>query len=281
MKTIYSGYSKKGGIYIITNLKNKKIYIGSAKEFKRRYRGHIQSLRRGKHHNKHLQASFNKYGEDVFLYEVVEVVEGGKKARTKIEQEYLDIWLDRWEQCYNFQKKSVQKQGKFKNPEVTKRKISKAKREFYQTEKGKELIQRLSDQKRDKTYEEIYGIIKAEKIKQKIRDNKLIEMNRPKVKENLRKMHTGKSFEERFGIEKAQEIKKKQSQKRKGKYLGKDSSGFKILENIQLVSPEGEIFTRIEGIKDFALAHNLSPNHFSELLSGKRKSHHNWKILSN
>ena len=105
-------------------------------------------------------------------------------------------------------------------------------------------------------------------------------MNRPAVKENLRKQLTGKSYEERFGAVQAAEINKKKSLARKGKYTGTDSPNMKTVENIQLLSPSGEIFTRIDGIKIFALAHGLTPNTFSELLAGKRKTHKGWRLVN-
>lgn len=62
----------KSGIYIITNLLNNKHYIGSSKDLKKRLRDHRNSLIKNKHENKRLQHSFNKYGIDVFTFEVLE-----------------------------------------------------------------------------------------------------------------------------------------------------------------------------------------------------------------
>jgi len=106
MKKDYKGNSKKGGIYRITNIKNNKIYIGSAKCFQVRASQHASSLRKQKHQNKHLQASFNKHGEDAFLFEVVEVIEGDRLARTIREEELLkeQVGLGNWDNCFNFQK---------------------------------------------------------------------------------------------------------------------------------------------------------------------------------
>ena len=279
METVYNGNSLKSGVYKITNKINGKVYIGSAKEFKERYKGHLSSLRNNKHCNKHLQASFNKYGENAFVFEVIEVVDGTKLDRTKREQECLNEFLideSKWDLCFNLRKNTIQDQGPWsKNPEVTKAKISKSKKEFYQTKEGKALIQKLSDDKRGKSYEEYYGVEKAAEVKAKIRENKLIEMNKSSVKNNLRRLLTGVSYEERFGVEKAAEINAKKSLFRKGKYFG----DYKTVNGIKLISPDGTVYTKIVGIKDFALKHKLSPNHFSELLAQKRKSHKGWKLL--
>lgn len=65
MKTI-------SGIYKITNIENNKFYVGSSCNIKQRWYAHLSMLRRDKHHNKHLQNAFNKYGEPSFKFEVLE-----------------------------------------------------------------------------------------------------------------------------------------------------------------------------------------------------------------
>jgi group I intron endonuclease len=276
MQFLFYDAKNKGGIYKIINTISGKVYIGSTKKFSKRANSHYNSLNKKIHFNSHLQKSFNKYGKDNFVFEVIEIVVGDKLTRTMLEQEYINEYFDSWEQCFNFNKNVIQNEVDFEHISFTQSEIKKS---FYQTEAGQKLIQKLSDEKRGKTYEEMYGESRAVEIKQTIRDNKLIEMNRPEVKENLRKQLTGVSFEERFGTERAKEIKEKRSKSRKGKYTGKNSSGFRIIENIILLSPDGEIYTRIEGIGDFAEAHGLRKNHFSELLSGKRKSHRGWILM--
>ena len=103
----YHESSLKSGVYQIRNLINGKVYIGSAKEFKERGRSHLRSLQNQKHHNKHLQAAFNKDGTNNFIFEVLEVVKGNKLVRTKKEQKYLSRYFDNWEGCYNFQKNTI------------------------------------------------------------------------------------------------------------------------------------------------------------------------------
>lgn len=56
------------GVYEIRNVINGNRYIGSAKNFDSRRRAHFWSLRRGKHHNRHLQFAWNKYGEEAFEF---------------------------------------------------------------------------------------------------------------------------------------------------------------------------------------------------------------------
>jgi group I intron endonuclease len=63
--------SKICGIYSITNLKNCKKYIGQSTNIKNRWYTHKYNLRKGQHTNKHLQKSFDKYGEDNFKLEIL------------------------------------------------------------------------------------------------------------------------------------------------------------------------------------------------------------------
>lgn len=60
------------GIYKIINVVNNKFYIGSAVDFAVRKRKHWWQLRRGTHGNKHLQAAWLKYGEQSFIFVIVE-----------------------------------------------------------------------------------------------------------------------------------------------------------------------------------------------------------------
>lgn len=60
------------GIYRITCESNKKQYIGSTKNsFEQRKGNHWTSLKRGDHRNPSLQASWNKYGEESFSWEIL------------------------------------------------------------------------------------------------------------------------------------------------------------------------------------------------------------------
>ena len=86
-------------IYKITNLVNDKFYVGSTTNTRERFRTHRNKLRTNKHHTKHLQAAWNKYGEEKFSFAVIKVVPDGASL-----QEAEDIWLQTHvgkEYCYN------------------------------------------------------------------------------------------------------------------------------------------------------------------------------------
>jgi len=60
------------GIYIIRNTLNDKVYIGQTSNLLKRWNSHKYLLRKNKHGNIHLQNSWNKNGESVFVYSVLE-----------------------------------------------------------------------------------------------------------------------------------------------------------------------------------------------------------------
>jgi len=84
----------KSGIYKITNKLNKKLYVGSSVNIRKRWKAHRNRLRRNQHPNKHLQSSFNKHGIDVFEFEVLEFID----IPHLIDRE--QCWMDRY-QSYN------------------------------------------------------------------------------------------------------------------------------------------------------------------------------------
>jgi group I intron endonuclease len=87
------------GIYKIINVVNNKFYVGSAVDLKRRKTRHFCELRNNKHNNKYLQASWNKHGEQAFVFVVIEELD--------LEADLLaaeNVWLKEHvgkEYCYN------------------------------------------------------------------------------------------------------------------------------------------------------------------------------------
>ena len=64
--------SEVSGIYKIKNIINGKVYIGQTYNLKYRWSRHKSDLNNNRHHNKHLQNAWNKYGEDNFRFEIIE-----------------------------------------------------------------------------------------------------------------------------------------------------------------------------------------------------------------
>lgn len=86
----YNNNQDKGGIYSITNIVTKRIYIGSTYWFKQRWIRHLNELRKGKHKNNFLQNDFKKYGEENYIFQILEIVEGTFDEIKNKEQKYLD-----------------------------------------------------------------------------------------------------------------------------------------------------------------------------------------------
>lgn len=65
----------KPGIYEILNIKNNKRYIGQSIHVRTRLLKHRRILKKNEHQSKHLQNSWNKYGEENFVFNVIEYCE--------------------------------------------------------------------------------------------------------------------------------------------------------------------------------------------------------------
>jgi group I intron endonuclease len=83
-------------IYSITNKNNGKKYVGSAMNYNVRRVRHLSELRRQRHHSSKLQNSFNKHGENVFEFGILEVVEDINQL-IQTEQK----WIDKLKPEYN------------------------------------------------------------------------------------------------------------------------------------------------------------------------------------
>ena len=71
------------GIYKITNTTNNKVYIGSSVNISNREYKHFWMLDKGIHDNEYLQKSYNKYGKDVFIFEIVEYCDPSELIETE------------------------------------------------------------------------------------------------------------------------------------------------------------------------------------------------------
>jgi len=89
---------KIAGVYYIVNKINGKFYIGSSWSIYRRWKAHRTTYRRGDGNNAHLQAAWNKYGEDNFEFKLVK--QCSDEDVYKEEQLQLDEHYGK-DYCYN------------------------------------------------------------------------------------------------------------------------------------------------------------------------------------
>jgi group I intron endonuclease len=126
-------------IYKILNVVNQKFYVGSTNNTKVRFRQHRKLLRGNRHHSKHLQAAWNKYGEEKFVFVIVEEVPTTRSLQ-EIEEIYLMQHVGQ-PYCYNTGR-SADAPWRNAPPEITpnfgkavtqtqKDQISKALKDFY------------------------------------------------------------------------------------------------------------------------------------------------------
>jgi group I intron endonuclease len=78
----------KTGIYCIECVEDKKRYIGSAVHIRHRWRGHIRLLNLHKHHSRHLQNAWCKYGSNSFTFKIIE--ECSEEVLREREGYYMD-----------------------------------------------------------------------------------------------------------------------------------------------------------------------------------------------
>lgn len=115
--------SNKQGVYIITNIINNKVYIGSTTQsFRRRYTQHFYQLQTKNHCNEYLQNSWMKYGNSSFIFDILELC--NKKDCLLREQYWLDFYQS-WnpEKGYNLLKNSNNSLG-YKHKDETKKRMS-------------------------------------------------------------------------------------------------------------------------------------------------------------
>jgi group I intron endonuclease len=86
-------------IYQITNMLTGDFYIGSSVSFERRVWQHRYALRQNKHKNPHMQASWNKYGDESFVFEILEQVPDDGNVLAA-ENKYLHKFVGR-KDCFN------------------------------------------------------------------------------------------------------------------------------------------------------------------------------------
>lgn len=167
------------GIYGIRNKVDAKMYVGSSRNIEKRLQTHYNNLKKGTHWNKHLQNSWNKYGEDNFETVIIEELDNPDLLIER-ENHHMDInkSLDR-NYGYNLIKAS-------ETPDTTGMKMSdESKRKMSEMKKG----ERNSFYGKKHTPEAIRKIKKARKKQVFSPDS------RKKLSEHMKKNMTKEHFD--------------------------------------------------------------------------------------
>lgn len=148
----------KIGIYTITNKINNKIYVGYSINIERRFRQHKNRLLKNIHQNEYLQLSWNKYGENNFIFEILE----------ECEYQFCATLEHYWCNLLNTHNKNFgYNLGKTSNSFDNK----KYNNWFYgrkHSEETKRKLSLLKNNKKNKIYENIYENSEKEKIKRSL-----------------------------------------------------------------------------------------------------------------
>ncbi|MFZ7120841.1 MAG: DUF2087 domain-containing protein [Eubacteriaceae bacterium] len=107
LKQQYKDTKIEAGVYQITNISNKKVLIVATPNVKT-INGRLMELRGGMHRNKELQDDWNKYGENSFEFDILEILKEPKEGffdkkdeLKKLELKWLNKLLPYGENGYN------------------------------------------------------------------------------------------------------------------------------------------------------------------------------------
>lgn len=118
--------TKTCGIYRITHVPSKTVYIGQSVDCEKRMNKHRYNLNKGNHRNQHLQRAWILYGSGEFLFEILEECE--QSQLTQLEQKHVDDSLEENVRLYNIQLQCVDSPLGLKRSPETGAKISAAKK---------------------------------------------------------------------------------------------------------------------------------------------------------
>ena len=211
-----------GGIYFIKCEANDFTYVGSTKDFEKRFSKHRSDLLRNSHVNPHLQNAFNKYGEDSFVFVKAKELGEYEKSYYFYEENLVitNLQENRFP-LFNIAKaEGGWSHATFEQKQEISKKIS---------DSLKETMSKLSDQERKEKFGKgKKGIPISDERKEHLSK---IWKDRPKSEETKRKMSEAQ--------------KSSVHNKEAGRRVGKSNKG-KIPPNIRSVEVDGIKFNTIK-----------------------------------
>lgn len=236
------------GIYQIRNLANNHFYIGSSVNLRKRKQHHFNNLKRRTHKNHYLQNAYNKYGEDQFVFEILEYCE---KSETLTREQW---YLDNYRPEYNISPTAENNFGTTRTEEM-KAKISGENNPFFGKTHTEESRLKMSAALTGAKHP-FFGKHRPEETKQKI-----IETTTGKPKSESHRLNIILSHI--------------------GKHLGSDNPNAKRVAQIDLET--NEIIQIFDCIKDAAFSTGTNQSKITDVCRGRRKytNGFGWQYLDN
>lgn len=177
------------GIYKITNLINLKVYIGQSDRLNDRKREHFYRLKRNEHNNEHLQKSYDKYGEENFIFEIIEETDDLDNREIHWINEYGGI---NSELNYNLKDPLTMKWSDYVRVKQSKSMTGENNPNYGNTW-SQQQKNKLSEERLGVTLEERLGKDKADLVKEKMRVSQTGRTHPDEVKDKIRKANEGEN----------------------------------------------------------------------------------------
>ena len=126
-------------VYMIKNTVNGKVYVGSSLRPQSRFYEHVYQLKKGVHHSIRLQRSFDKYGEEAFVFIVLKYTD--KNQHREEEARVLKI-LDTTNPKKGYNNSDLTELGVIRHSEETKEKMRRVAKGKKHTEEAREKMRK-------------------------------------------------------------------------------------------------------------------------------------------
>ena len=259
------------GIYVIRNKQNGKVYIGSSQNIRRRALEHKSDLRRGVHDNDYLQKSWRKYGEEAFVFEILELCEVGMLAERE------QHWIDTIDSniVYNIAKHVVGSMRGVKHTDETKALISRL-----------ATGRKPSQEARTRMSQAHMGCVISKEARLKSSLTQKGRKRPPELMEKLRLSNLGRKASDATRAKMSAirqnpsaELRYKFGNGARGKKRTPESVAkmvSKIAQEYIVTSPDGTEIA-IKNLNQFCKENHLSTTHMSKVANLKRNHHKGWK----
>jgi len=251
--------SKIISIYQIRHVESGKIYVGSSSDTRQRWSVHLSRLRRNVHESRYLQKAWNKYGEQSFVFEIIEELHSIENLISR-EQYWIDT-LHSIDRRYGFNLNIVANSSiGVKRSEETRRKL----KQVRQKEVSNPIVhKRLVAQSRE--------YWSKPESREKMRSMKLEHGRNPETRKKMADSQI------RYGNQ--PNVREMRSLKGKDFYANNPErreilAEFASKEYI-LTAPNGEVY-EIRNLKKFCQEHNLTARTMHRVMQGLQSNHKGW-----